>query len=206
MCSTGRFLSPIPDLLQSILWVGTGGSTCLTTPSPPVILMRNNAGKQPASCGTPVVSRCSQGWQHPRKDPWGLVENTEKAASSWQSQNECTTCDMSTVTLSTGEGGCNTIDAPDGNPLESLPHQRITDWVSLWGYKRNSPGSATRKVGNEMLPVSAGRWEARLDRRICGEGAAHPRPSPQPPAFSAWFSLHSSLSTRSAGIQEATKW
>ena len=106
-----------------------------------------------------------------------------------------------------GEGGCNTIDAPDGNPLESLPHQRITDWVSLWGYKRNSPGSATRKVGNEMLPVSAGRWEARLDRRICGgEGAAHPRPSPQPPAISAWFSLHSSLSTRSAGIQEATKW
>ena len=131
--------------------------------------MRNNAGKQPASCGTPVVSRCSQGWQHPRKDPWGLVENTEKAASSWQSQNECTTCDISTVTLSTGEGGCNTIDAAGGNPLESLPHQTIADWVSLWSYKRNSLGSATRKVGNEMLGVSAGRWEARLDRRICEE-------------------------------------
>ena len=109
--------------------------------------------------------------------------------------------------LSTGEGGRNTTDAPGGNPLESLPHQTIEGWVRLRGYKRNSPGSATRKVENEMLGVSAGRWEARLDHRIRGGvGEAHPRPSPQPPAIPAWFNLHGSLSIRSAGLQEATKW
>ena len=113
ICSTGRFLSPIPDLPQPILWVGTGGSACLTIPPPPVKLMHSEAGKQPASCNTAVVSRCSKGWQHPRKDPWGLVGNTEKAASSWQPQNECIAGDIS--------------QHRGGRPQ----HHRCTRWKSL---------------------------------------------------------------------------